>query len=78
MSVRSVPCSLCEGRPMQRLEERTQDGAWVYNDSLPQDLADAWIARDGERAPLRWADAPCPRCGGAGEYEVEFTVARIF
>lgn len=63
---------------MQRLEERTQDGSWVYNDSLPQDLADAWIAQEGERAPLRWADAPCPRCGGAGEYEVEFMVARIF
>lgn len=78
MSVRVVTCSLCNGKPMQRLEERTCEGAWVHNPALPADLADAWIAADGERAPLRWADAPCPRCDGAGEYVVEYVTARIF
>lgn len=71
-------CTLCLGHGrVDRLDERTPDG-WVPNDQLPSDLADAWIARDGDRAPVRWTEVDCPRCGGIGSYEIELTPCRIF
>lgn len=76
MSVITTGCGLCKGQPMTRLEERTEGGAWVHNTMLSPEIADAWIAAGD--APLRWADADCPRCDGRGEYEIESTACKIF
>lgn len=76
--IAEVTCSACLGSgKVNALEERTPDG-WVANWLLPFDLADAWIAQDGDRAPVRWREIDCPKCGGKGSYLVEFPRCKIF
>ena len=58
------------------MEER-RDAGWFKNTMLPHWIADAWIAAD-RFAPLRWVDAICPRCEGAGKLDVENVRAMIF
>jgi len=81
MSVRMVNCGFCDGKPVEKLEERTPEGDWVSRGWKPLTLTheeiDEMIRKD-PLAPYRWVDAPCPRCGGAGEYEVEYVTAKIF
>lgn len=77
MSLTIEQCNLCKGRPMERLEELSLNGEWVHNAQLDTALADAWIKSD-PNAPLRWADAKCPRCDGAGEYPIEHVFCKIF
>lgn len=77
MSVFTVGCGVCKGKPMERLEERDNAGCWHHNRGLPPELADAWIEADSS-APLRWAVMPCPRCAGVGEYDVESTPCKVF
>ncbi len=78
MSIRFETCGLCNGRPMERLEERTSAGDWVPNDDpIIAAMADAWIAQD-KCCPVRWAEVTCPRCGGEGSYAVEHFTCKIF
>lgn len=71
---------------MQRVEQRDAQGDWHPYDLRPGDPGYAKmgdiiksINTEGGLSPWRWVDAPCPRCGGAGEYEVEYIMGpRIF
>ena len=71
-------CDFCKGNgKAQRLEER-RDYGWFPNRQLSHELADAWIKAEGDRAPIRWTDCACPRCGGDGSVAVEHFAAKIF
>lgn len=66
MSVRMVTCSYCNGKGVAERREIKLDGDWIK----PADAA------KGEAE--RWVDCECPRCGGEGEYLVEFVACKIF
>lgn len=79
MRIQIKQCDICKGSgEVQELQELRSDGSWVRNISIPADMADAWIARDGMRSPLRWHDLTCPKCGGSGKVEIEMTACMIF
>lgn len=66
-------CPFCNGtQRVESLEERDANGDWHPNTMLHHDVADAWIASDGNGVPLRWVDKDCPVCGGVGEVAIEF------
>lgn len=86
MSLRTETCSYCNGRKVaERFEERVADtwrdgGTCQWGRGMPayaiRELQGSCVAMHPES--FRWATVPCPRCDGAGEYEVEYFTCKIF
>ncbi len=76
----TVDCGFCHGKPVERPQECTQNGEWVDHDMANSRMTPEMIDGLIREWPgvMRWVEAPCPRCGGRGEYEVEATPCRIF
>lgn len=79
MSLRTESCSYCKGTGTAEVLETLLafDYGWKrtsrYQDR--QEMEEA-IAREPSRH--RWVECKCPRCDGAGEYQVEYVTCKIF